>query len=131
MGEWAFYLSGSRQKGKWIANFSEISRSFSSRKYDGPFKVTPENKEVYKPISTNVASFEGTYKSKFTKKKDMHPGANYHNASNISNQTVREGLRKWNIFWVRLNRNKEMPDGTKEKIKEPKFDRKETDIWNE
>jgi len=39
-------------------------------------------------------------------------------------------FRKWNIFWVRMNGNKLYSDGVKEKIKEPKFDKKERVIWN-
>lgn len=60
----------------------------------------------------------------------MHPSVNYLTAKNIPMKLVRKGLRKWNIFWVRLNEGKLYPKGVHKVAKKPKFDRKEKDIWN-
>ena len=60
----------------------------------------------------------------------MHPSVNYLTAKNIPIKFVRKGLRKWNIFWVRLNDSKIQPNGIRKVAKKPKFDKKEKDIWN-
>ncbi len=130
-GEWALFDRSVTTKGKWVVNFNELLRSFNRKRFEGPFEVPPEDKKEYKSLASENADYEGNFSTKWPKSKDMHPGAKYHQASNISSTAVREGLRKWNIFWVRMNRNQEMPDGTKEKVKEPKFDKKEAEIWND
>lgn len=48
----------------------------------------------------------------------------------VSGQKLRNSLRKWNVLWVQLNRNKQQPNAVKEKISKPKFDKKEREIWN-
>jgi hypothetical protein len=74
--------------------------------------------------------YTGNFKVNWKKTKEMHPSFNHHNA-NQSIEMVRESLRKWNIFWVRVNTNEADPKGVKEKVSKPKFDKKEADIWNE
>lgn len=77
----------------------------------------------------NAGSFTGDFKANWKNSKDMHPSFNHHNA-NQSMEVVRESMRKWNVFWVRINSNQEDPKGVKEKVSKPKFDRKESEIWN-
>lgn len=60
----------------------------------------------------------------------MHPSVNYLVAKNIPYKFLRKGLRKWNVFWVRLNDVKVTPKGSRRIAKKPKFDKKEKDIWN-
>ena len=62
--------------------------------------------------------------------KNMHPSVKYLSAKYVPNKLIRKGLRKWSVFWVRLNGGKETPKGTKDIAKKPKFDKKEKDIWN-
>ena len=61
---------------------------------------------------------------------DQHPSSNYHTAMKFSNPKIRKMFRKWNAYWVRINRNKEEPNGVKASVRSPKFDKKEKDIWN-
>ena len=61
---------------------------------------------------------------------DQHPSSNYHFAMKFTSPKVRKMFRKWNIFWVRVNGNKEASDGVKASVRSPKFDKKEKDIWN-
>ena len=61
---------------------------------------------------------------------NQHRSSNYHTAMKFSNPKIRKMFRKWNIFWVRVNRNKQNPDGVNKPIKKPKFDKKERVIWN-
>ena len=74
--------------------------------------------------------FTGNYKARWKNHADMHPSFNHHKA-NSSSDIVRESMREWNIFWVRLNGNKQDSEGVKEKVPKPKFDRKEAEIWND
>lgn len=84
---------------------------------------------MYNPKQGPSANFSGNFKRKWISEKDMHPSF-HHNKVNSDSRVVRKGLRKWNVFWTRLNRNKVQPDAVTDKISKPKFDRKEADIWN-
>ena len=128
---WGTYQGDEKGNRKWVVKLSNIKRSYSTYRFEGPIKSVIENKDQYKSSSSETSSYQGLVKNKWSKKKDMHPSAKYHSAMNVSNDQLREAMRKWNIFWVRMNRNKEMPDGVKEKVSKPKFDKKETEIWNE
>jgi hypothetical protein len=48
----------------------------------------------------------------------------------FSHPNIRKMFRKWNIFWVRVNGNKEESNGVKASVRTPKFDKNEKDIWN-
>ncbi|MEM7297617.1 MAG: hypothetical protein AAF391_05060, partial [Bacteroidota bacterium] len=77
-----------------------------------------------------TSQWEGDIKVKRKTRGDQHPSSNYNYAMRFSNPNVREALRKWNIFWYRLNGNKQFSKGVKKKVSEPKFDKKERVIWN-
>lgn len=62
--------------------------------------------------------------------KNQHPSYRYKKSVLVASETVRNGLRKWNIFWTGFSRNSESPKGVKKKASKPKFDRKEREIWN-
>jgi hypothetical protein len=62
--------------------------------------------------------------------KNMHPSVKYLSAKYVPSKFIRKGLRKWNVFWVRLNSGKVDPSGARNFAKKPKFDKKEKDIWN-
>jgi hypothetical protein len=38
--------------------------------------------------------------------------------------------RKWQLMMVKVIGNKKTPEGVKEKVAKPKFDKKEREIWN-
>lgn len=76
------------------------------------------------------STWEGDMKVKHRRIGDQHPSSNYHVAMKFNNPKVRKMFRKWNIFWTRLNGNKQNSNGVNEKVKEPKFDKKERVIWN-
>ena len=77
-----------------------------------------------------TAGYRGTMKLAKRGSGDQHPSSNYHFAMKFSNPKIRKMFRKWNIFWVRVNGNKEEPKGVKASVRSPKFDKKEKDIWN-
>lgn len=95
--------------------------------YLGPITVKLPD---YRKSSMEIANYMGPYKMKPVKSKNPHPSYKYKQSIFISSDLMRESLRKWNIFWVRLNRNKEEPAGVRKKVTKPKFDRKEREIWN-
>ncbi|MEP1034023.1 hypothetical protein [Ekhidna sp.] len=74
--------------------------------------------------------WEGDMKVKNRRIGDQHPSSNYHMAMKFSNPKIRKMFRKWNIFWTRMNGNKQNSNGVNEPVKEPKFDKKERVIWN-
>ncbi|MEQ9051751.1 MAG: hypothetical protein RLP11_15675, partial [Marinoscillum sp.] len=59
-----------------------------------------------------------------------HPSANYTKA-NQDSEMIRNSMRKWNLFWTRVNRNKQQPNAVTDTTLKPKFDRKEAQIWND
>lgn len=77
-----------------------------------------------------TADYRGTMKIKKRGPGDQHPSSNYHFAMRFSNPKIRKMFRKWNIFWVRVNGNKEDSKGVRASVRSPKFDKKEKDIWN-
>ena len=77
-----------------------------------------------------ASKFKGDWKLSKRGPGDQHPSSNYHFAMRFTNPGVRKMFRKWNVFWVRLNGNKEESKGVKASVRSPKFDKKEKDIWN-
>ncbi|MFY0687963.1 MAG: hypothetical protein JXQ90_12405 [Cyclobacteriaceae bacterium] len=69
-----------------------------------------------------LAAYEGPYKIK----RSIHPAS--HPAANL--QTSR--LRRPALFWANISNrgNKYQPNAVTQKVKEPDFDKKEKDIWN-
>ncbi len=77
-----------------------------------------------------TADYKGKMKWAKRGSGDQHPSSNYHLAMKFSSPKIRKMFRKWNVFWVRVNGNKEQPKGVRASVRSPKFDRKEKDIWN-
>ena len=76
------------------------------------------------------SNFKGDWKLSRRGPSDQHPSSNYHFAMHFANPNVRKMFRKWNVFWVRVNGNKEDSKGVKASVRSPKFDKNEKDIWN-
>lgn len=94
------------------------------------FDVNKRLAKQTRPYTPWIGEYRGFVKYKKPNHKHMHPSVNYLTAKNIPIRFVRKGLRKWNVFWVRLNDYKLTPKGVKNLAKKPKFDKKEKDIWN-
>lgn len=108
---------------KW--NVDNLWLSSKTKRYEGN-KVPRYGPQQ----NTSLANYSGSFKQKSINQKKMHPSAK-HLSANQDSEAVRGGIRKWNIFWTRLNRNKVQPDAVTDKISKPKFDRKEAKIWND
>lgn len=152
------YSSGSPFRGRTydIPNLSATGNPFRGSDYDvdvryssgSPFRaqdykanprftgtkvsaLSGKDKEKYIYNTAITLYYRGTYSLKHKKIGDQHPSANYTSARVYKSEKVRESLRKWNVFWTRLNRNKMEPKGVRKTEKEAKFDKKERVIWNE
>ncbi|MEQ8470164.1 MAG: hypothetical protein RIC35_03220 [Marinoscillum sp.] len=119
------YRGTYRKPTKLTWNLDNLVLSSKTKRYEGN-KMPRYDPEQNK----SIANYTGTYKQKSISQKKMHPSAK-HLTANQDSDAVRSGIRKWNIFWNRLNRNKVQPDAVTDKISKPKFDRKEAKIWNE
>lgn len=109
----------------WTHKRDRTKESKETKKFEGV------KAPIYGPnVNVSASEYSGNIKMKSLYKKNMHPSAK-HLKANQNNEDIRAGLRKWNIFWTRINRNKPQPDAVTKKVSKPKFDRKEADIWNE
>jgi hypothetical protein len=97
--------------------------------YEGPYMIQRRSKYYYLSVQREDSRYVGQPKGKRPNIKNTHPSANYWAYKDISNKNMREGLRKWNIFWTRMNGNKTFAPGMNKYAKKPKFDKKERHIW--
>lgn len=125
----AKYKGEYKRDRNWYSDAKNLLQSWRTRCFKGE-KVPYITREDYKSRSKDHTSYEGDYKEKWVSKRTMHPSFNHHTA-NQDMKFLRDYMRNWNIFWTRINGNKTQPDAVKDKISKPKFDRKETDIWND
>lgn len=77
-----------------------------------------------------TSHWKGDLKIKRKQIGDQHPSSNYHFAKKFSDPSVRKLLRKWNVYWTRLNGTKQQSKNVRKDIEEPKFDKKEKVLWN-
>lgn len=82
-------------------------------------------------LSVQLSRYMGPYKLKPIKPgKNLHPSYRYKKSVLVASESVRNSMRKWNIFWTGFSMNSETSKGVKKKVSKPKFDRKEREIWN-
>ncbi|MEQ8238752.1 MAG: hypothetical protein RIA69_06045 [Cyclobacteriaceae bacterium] len=93
------------------------------------FEVDKRSKKENAVFNFESGQYKGTRPKRFNKSNTMHPSSVY-KSSLAFNMSSEEVFRKWNVIWSRLDGNKVQPPSVKDKIDKPKFDRKETDIWN-
>lgn len=112
----------------WRGTYSSGPTRYSSFKHR--FDVDERQKHQSRPYEPWLAKYSGFAKYEKPNHKNMHPSVNYLTAKNISSKAIKKGLRKWNIFWVRLNPGKLSAPGLRNVAKKAKFDKREKDIWN-
>lgn len=83
----------------------------------------PKNhgEDIWEGPSVKVNSWKG---------RKYHPSASHLMAKGRSSKLVREGMRKFNILWTRVNGNKSSPKGVDKKSGKDKYDKNESEIWN-
>ncbi len=118
-------------KGPYLVNVPKKGGEVNLDGYLGPFSGMRISKNTYKKANSDLGEYLGPHKMKIKKVKgDLHPSYRYKRAALVKSEMVRDGYKKWNIFWAGINRNQERPKGVKEKVSKPKFDKKEREIWN-
>ncbi|RED98897.1 hypothetical protein [Marinoscillum furvescens] len=124
-----FFVSKYKGETKTYREWYKEAFNLAMTRGQGNFQATKLPR--YDPLpNLDRMDYRGDFKQKWIRKNAMHPSVAHKKAKQDS-ELMRDGLRKWNIFWTRLNRNKEQPDAVTDKISKPKFDKKEADIWNE
>lgn len=120
------YKGTYRKKSKWYYDLDNLIVSGVTGAFESRQKA-----ELYDPQQNKeAAAYTGTYKKKWITENNMHPSANYTKA-NQDSEMIRNSMRKWNLFWTRVNRNKQQPNAVTDTTLKPKFDRKEAQIWND
>ncbi|MEM6644210.1 MAG: hypothetical protein AAF616_14615 [Bacteroidota bacterium] len=106
-----------------------IRPKYTGRKY-GPLQIMRYKELRLISYYHESSMWKGDWKIKVNRPGDQHPSSNYHFAMKFSDPTVRKLLRKWNIYWTRLNGASQKPKGVKKSPDKPKFDKDERVIWN-
>jgi len=118
------YSTGNPFRGiNWV-----VKPDFSTYKHR--FDQNKQMKKENAIFNFESGQWKGVRPGRFNKEQSMHPSIAYTNslAFNFKSEDM---LRKLNLFWSRLDGNKVQPPSVKEKVQKPKFDRKETNIWND
>ncbi|MFY0605557.1 MAG: hypothetical protein JXR10_02510 [Cyclobacteriaceae bacterium] len=126
LGIEANFKGFSRKRLNWAIGLENLLESSRSAAFESRTKLPR-----FDPKQPDYAtSYTGDFKLKWIKHNEMHPSSKYHKA-NQNSEMLRNSMRKRNLMWSRLNRNKQQPNAVTDKISKPKFDRKEAEIWNE
>lgn len=101
--------------------------------YTGTVKARSEKQKdrYYKKLSGDMSNYTGDFKIKRRKYKDMHPSASHRYAKNIDGRQNRERFRKFRLWWTGLWKKSEQPDAVTEKQRRPRYDKGESEIWND
>ncbi len=91
--------------------------------------LVKKGKDITKKTSKVQAGFIGHTKLKFKKKKGMHPSYVFKMGSLKTTHDKKEAARKrWR--WIHhKQKNIDQPKAVKEKLKKPRYDTKERNIW--
>jgi hypothetical protein len=105
-----------------------ISRALS--KWEG-VRIPSYEEQIkeFRKLAAKTAKYEGKMKTQKRNNK-MHPSASYVYGKRASSFNQKELFRKLNVYWVRMNKNKDQPESVKDTPKKLKFDKSEKDIWN-
>ncbi len=101
--------------------------------FRGNHKVTTRffQNQYFRKKSRQEQQFAGNYKIRRTKGKDLHPSAWYTGRQVHRSETAETINRKWKLLWAKTNKNSHQPKHLKKKGKKPKYDPKESEIWND
>ena len=83
--------------------------------------------------ASKAMAFQGNFKVKKTYEKGMHPSARYtKTAKPINSLDEKNKTLKFRIWWAQLfKKNENQPDAVTDKVRKPRYDPKEKDIWYE
>lgn len=91
--------------------------------------LVTKKKDVTKKTTRIQADFIGHTKLKYKKKKGMHPSYVFKMGSLKKSHDKKEATRKRWKWLHHKQKNIDQPKAVKEKVKKPRYDAKERDIW--
>ena len=116
-----------------VANIDSYTTKYAKRKYtkkpnaheDALKGIAP------KPSAYKAMAFQGNFKTKKNYNRNMHPSAKYTTSQHPRNSLEeKKRVFKFNIWWAKLfKKNENQPAAVKEKIRTPRYDKREKDLW--
>ncbi len=84
-----------------------------------------------KNSASKAMAYQGNFKVKKNYNRNMHPSSKYTTSIHPRNsKEEKERTFKFNIWWAKLfKKNENQPDAVKEKIRTPRYDKREKDLW--
>ncbi|MEM6522581.1 MAG: hypothetical protein AAF693_02265 [Bacteroidota bacterium] len=105
---------------------TRLARGYSKKPHaaDGSLKgIGPSRAAI------RASNYQGNVKMSRKYIKNRHPSFKYDNGKDDSNE-FRKGLFKLNLLWAKLfKKNENQPKHLKEKVRKPRFDKKEQGLW--
>ncbi|MEQ6119924.1 hypothetical protein [Reichenbachiella sp. MALMAid0571] len=106
-----------------VQHYIKRKKNHGEEDWNGPWVKIPDHKRP------EFADYTGKFK-KQKKGRNMHPSANYMYAKYNNSRIARDVMQKASVLWVRVHMNQTDPKGVKKKAPKLKFDKDETEIWN-
>jgi hypothetical protein len=81
--------------------------------------------------ASKAIAFQGNFKLKKNYDRNMHPSSKYTTSLQPRNSLEeKDRLFKFNIWWAKLfKKNENQPTAVKDKIRNPRYDKREKDLW--
>ena len=120
-------------EGDWNGPWVEIAnhRRSDISNFEGEVKIKTGIIEHYKEKSQRRKLSEYTgHTAKHKRSSKMHPSANYLYAKYNNSRMARDVMQKASVLWVRVHMNQTDPKGVKKKYPKMKYDKDESEIWN-
>ncbi len=111
----------------------EKNKAYYMAEYQGQFRVrTPKGQIRYhKKLAAQVHQYEGGIR---VKKRffgdDKHPSVHHLAQKSKTSYQQKERHRKRRVWITHIFKSKEQPQHLKEKVRKPRYDDKESEIWN-
>ncbi len=112
--------------GSYIPKYAKVRYTKKPNAHDDALKgIAPKNS------ASKAMAFQGNFKVKKNYDRNMHPSSKYTTSIHPRNsKKEKERTFKFNIWWAKLfKKNENQPPAVKEKIRNPRYDKHEKDLW--
>jgi len=120
---------------KAVAHIDSYIPKYAKRKYTKKPNAHEDAQKgiAPKPSTYKAMAFQGRFKTKKNYDKNMHPSAKYTTSQHPRNSLAeKDRTFKFNIWWAKLfKKNENQPAAVKEKVRTPRYDKREKDLWYE
>ena len=110
----------------YIPKYAKVKYSKKPNAHEDALKgIAPKNS------ASKAMAFQGNFKVQKNYDRNMHPSSKYTTSLHPGNSLKeKERLLKFNIWWAKLfKKNENQPDAVKEKTRNPRYDKREKDLW--